>query len=130
MNIKRPMLPNANLSCKNLDSLSTELHALYYLKDEYPRSMWWCFGVGEINLCSTKVTPLIRSTEIFLMGLWNWTFQLVFFYLELMVLWNICSFGILVLLRQLLLRFAALCGQTGDNPSQYLHPCVSCRYRL
>ena len=32
---------------------------------------------------------------------------------------NIFAFGILVLLRQLLLKFAALCGQTGDNPSHY-----------
>ena len=35
------------------------------------------------------------------------------------MLQNIFSFGILVLLRQLLLKFAALCGQTGDNPSHY-----------
>ena len=32
---------------------------------------------------------------------------------------NIFAFGILVLLRQLLLKSAALCGQTGDNPSHY-----------
>ena len=88
------MLPNANRSCKILDSLSTELHALYYLKDEYPRSMWWCFGVGEINPCSTKVTALIRSTEIFIMGLWYRAFQLVFYFLrahgatEYLFLWN------------------------------------------
>ena len=46
------MLPNANLSCKILDSLSTELHVL----------CGGCFGVGEINPCSTKITALIRST--------------------------------------------------------------------
>ena len=47
------------------------------------------------------------------------------------------SFGILVLLRQLLLKFAALCGQTGDNPSHYrnrracTHACdvgTGCKY--
>ena len=37
---------------------------------------------------------------------------------------NIFSFGILVLLRQLLLKFAALCGQTGDNPSHYRNRCA------
>ena len=78
VNIKIPMLPNANLSCKNLDSLSTELHALYNLKDKYPVLCGGCFGVGEINLCSTKVTALTRSTEIFIMGLWYRAFQLGF----------------------------------------------------
>ena len=130
------MLPNENLSCKNLDSLSTELHALYYLKDEYPRSMWWCFGVGEINPCSTKDTILIRFTENFIMGLWYRAVQF-FYFLELMVLQNIISFGILVLLHKLLLKFAALCGKTGDNPSHYrnrracTHACdvgTGCKY--
>ena len=47
------------LFCKTLtlDRLfRTELHALYYLKDEYARSMWWVFfEVGEINPYSRKV---------------------------------------------------------------------------
>ena len=53
------------------------------------------------------------------------------------MLQNIVSFGILVLLRQLLLKFSALCGQTGDNPSHYrnrracTHACdvgTGCKY--
>ena len=96
--------------------------------------MWWCFGVGEINPCSTKVTALIRSTEIFIMGLWYRAVRLFFRAHGAM---EYFSFGILVLLRQLLLKFAALCGQTGDNPSHYrnrracTHACdvgTGCKY--
>ena len=98
--------------------------------------LFYAVGVfGEINLCSTKVTALtcIRSTEIFIMGLW----YRAFYFLELMVLRNIFPFGILVLLRQLLLKFDALCGQTGDNSSHYrnrracTHACdvgTGCKY--
>ena len=35
------------------------------------------------------------------------------------MLLNIFAFGIPVLLRQLLLKFAVLCGQVGDNPSHH-----------
>ena len=50
---------------------------------------------------------------------------------------KIVSFGILVLLRQLILKFDALCRQTGDNPSHYrnrracTHACdvgTGCKY--
>ena len=44
------------------------------------------------------------------------------------MLWNILSFGILVLLRQLLFKFAALCGQTGDNSSHYRNRCACCTH--